>query len=428
MIGAIIGDIAGSRFEWNNTKSKDFDLLHFRCAFTDDSVMTMAVAQALLDCAGAEDGLPAAVVVRMQEFGRKYPYAGYGRRFRAWLESVDPHPYESFGNGAAMRVSPVAYVAHSLEEARFLSDLVTSVTHNHPEGIKGAEAVTEAIYLALHGSTKGQIRKAIRERYYFVDFTLDEIRDSYEFDVSCAGSVPQAIVAFLESESFEDTLRNAVSIGGDSDTIAAIAGSIAEAYYGVPNSLRNSMHGFLDSFQLAVINAFEREYGIMTERSRADAPIEAERFVPAAVLSGNAIEQTERPVSIFETVLGLDDLPEMPVPKRKTSTKKRKKKDADVSLQADGIHAGKSRESVATESEQTEQKPTHTDEPLLWDTELLTSGERTESMPAVEDLFLSEAETVESSLEEKTTEVECRLEETKLARGSGAIKKRKKKQ
>ena len=238
MLGAITGDISGSRFEWDNRKSKDFELLDKNCHPTDDSNMTLAVAQALLQADGDWSKLPELTVASMREFGRKYPH-GYGRRFRAWLASDNPQPYGSWGNGAGMRVSPCAWAASSLEEALRLSDLVTGVTHNHPEGIKGSRAVTAAVWLARQGSGIPEIREYIREYYYPLDFTLDEIRADYEFDSSCQGSVPQAIEAFLESDSFEDAIRNAVSIGGDSDTIAAMAGSIAEAFYGVPDWLKD---------------------------------------------------------------------------------------------------------------------------------------------------------------------------------------------
>ena len=230
MLGALIGDIAGSKFEWNNIKSKDFELLTYRCHPTDDSNMTLAVAKAILDSKGQWDLLSENAVQAMQQIGREYPY-GFGHMFNQWVHADDPHPYNSWGNGAAMRVSPCAWAASSMEEAMLLSDAVTQVTHNHPEGMKGARAITAAIFLARQGKSILEIRDYIHQHYYPLDFTLDQIRTTYEFDVSCQGSVPQAIEAFLESTSFEDAIRNAVSIGGDSDTIAAMAGSIAEAFY-----------------------------------------------------------------------------------------------------------------------------------------------------------------------------------------------------
>ena len=262
MLGAIIGDICGSRFEWHNLKSKEFQLFTGRCHPTDDSNMTLAVALAILRSNGDLKVLPENAVDSMRELGRKYP-RGFGGRFYKWVFSADPKPYGSWGNGSAMRVSPCAWAASSLDEALALSDAVTEVTHNHPEGMKGARAVTTAIFLARQGFSIDVIRDHIEAEYYPLDFTLDEIRPSYEFDVSCQGSVPQAIEAFLESESFEDAIRNAISIGGDSDTVAAITGSIAEAYYGIPRNIRDKALMFLDKTQYDILNAFERVYGNM---------------------------------------------------------------------------------------------------------------------------------------------------------------------
>ena len=228
MFGAIIGDIVGSRFEVYAHKSKQFELLTDECRATDDSMMTIAIAKALMDAEktmqeGSNDSeryyyqvLRETAIQAMQEIGRKYPDRGYGGMFAKWIFSDEPQPYQSFGNGSAMRVSPVAYVAQTEEELRKLSKIVTEVTHNHPEGLKGAEATALAIFMARTGSTKVEISNKISEEYYSLDFTLDEIRDSYTFDATCQGSVPQAIVAFLESTSFEDAIRNAISLGGDS--------------------------------------------------------------------------------------------------------------------------------------------------------------------------------------------------------------------
>lgn len=262
MLGAIIGDIVGSRFEWHNIKTKEFELFTRECRPTDDSVMTLAIAKAILSCNGEDfSGLGEKAVGCMQELGNHYPRAGYGGHFRKWLAQENPQPYNSFGNGAAMRVSPCAYAAGTLDEALQLAKAVTEVTHNHPEGIKGAQATTAAIFLALHGGSIEEIRAHIHENYYPMNFTLDEIRPAYEFDVSCQGSVPQAIMAFLESTSFEDAIRSAISIGGDSDTIAAITGSIAGAYYGIPMSIRLLAMPYLDKFQLDIVYRFENEYG-----------------------------------------------------------------------------------------------------------------------------------------------------------------------
>ena len=261
MLGAIIGDIAGSRFEWNNIKSKEFSFFDPVCRPTDDSVMTLAVARAILACDGDFSNLSDQAILCMRELGRRYPHAGYGGHFRQWLRSPDPKPYQSFGNGSAMRVSPCAYAADTMEDAITLAKAVTEVTHNHLEGVKGAEATTAAIFMALHGSSKEKIRAAIEKDYYELNFTLDQIRPAYTFDVTCQGSVPQAIEAFLESTDFEDAIRCAISIGGDSDTIAAITGSIAEAYYGIPADIRKQTVHYLDKLQIDILNRFEAKYG-----------------------------------------------------------------------------------------------------------------------------------------------------------------------
>ena len=265
MIGAVVGDIAGSIYEFHNIKTRDFTLfadhLGRRARPTDDSVMTLAIARALLDAADNPSALSAAAVRRMQEFGRRYPHAGYGGAFRRWIASEDPQPYKSWGNGAAMRVSACGWAARTLDEALAFSDAVTGVTHNHPEGLKGARAVTAAIFLLRIGTSVDEVLSYIKMNCYPLDFTLDEIRADYEFDVSCQGSVPQALEAFFEADSFESAIRNAVSIGGDSDTIAAIAGSVAEARWGVPDNLRAEALDRLDEFQRKTIQDFEIRFG-----------------------------------------------------------------------------------------------------------------------------------------------------------------------
>jgi type I restriction enzyme M protein len=262
MIGAIVGDIVGSRFEWDNIKTKDFDFLTDRCFFTDDSVMSLAVAKALLECTGADnwDNLSNHAAKTMQDVGRPYPNCGYGGMFSRWMYSDNPAPYNSYGNGAAMRVSACGFAAKTLGEAILLSRKVTEITHNHPEGIKGAEATAVCIYLARKGKDIPEIREYVHQNYYPLDFTLDGIRGSYQYDVTCQGSVPQAITAFLESTSFEDAIRNAISIGGDSDTLAAITGSIAEAHYGVPDAIRKQALTYLDERLLKILTNFENAY------------------------------------------------------------------------------------------------------------------------------------------------------------------------
>jgi len=256
MLGAIIGDIAGSRFEFNNHRSKDFELFSKGCSATDDSIMTLAVAKAILSCNGDWERLGENAVNYMQTIGRKYPGCGFGGMFRKWVFDDDPMPYNSFGNGAAMRVSPCGFIAQSEDEAKLLARKVTEVTHNHPEGLKGAEAAAVAIFLARNGTAKQEIKERM-EKYYALVFTLDGIRESYKFNETCQETVPQAIAAFLESDSFEDAIRNAISIGGDSDTLAAITGGIAEAYYGVPPDLKRKALAYLDQELLDIFTEWE---------------------------------------------------------------------------------------------------------------------------------------------------------------------------
>lgn len=247
LCGAIIGDIAGSRFEFNNIKGKgkSFDLLHPSCKFTDDTVMTCAVAKAIMDSDSNLSTLADFTAKNLRSFGRAYPNRGYGRRFRDWLQEVNPQPYNSCGNGSAMRVSAVGYAAKSLGEALAMAEEVTKVTHNHPEGIKGAQATAACVWMALNGFTQESIGDFIREWFYPIDFTLDEIRDDYKFNELAQDTVPQAIEAFLESTSYEDAINLAITLGGDSDTIAAITGGIAGAYYGVPYDLRLEASAYL---------------------------------------------------------------------------------------------------------------------------------------------------------------------------------------
>ena len=241
MYGAMIGDYVGSIYEWHNIKTKDFPLFQDRCFLTDDSFMTIAVAQACSNWPEHRDLVAFArdVSFEMQRIGNIYPHKGYGGGFRKWLRARHPRPYNSCGNGSAMRVSPCGFVAGSLQEAELLAEASAAPTHNHPEGIKGAKAVAGAIYLAKSGYSKEEIRDYITTYYYPLDRTLDEIRPEYTFQGTCQGTVPESIQAFLESTGFEDAIRNAISLGGDSDTLAAITGSIAEAYYGVPQELRD---------------------------------------------------------------------------------------------------------------------------------------------------------------------------------------------
>lgn len=224
MKGAICGDFIGSAFEFNNRKTKEFELFSKSSRFTDDTVMTIATMEALLE--DVDFG------VAYRKWYKMYPNAGYGAKFEKWAGDPEGRPYNSWGNGSAMRVSPVGCFYHDLETVINIAKKSAIVSHNHSEGIKGAEAAAACVHLALTGKSKDYIRNYVKERFgYFLGFKLDEIRQDYEFDVSCQGSVPQAIVCFLESGDFEDAVRNAISIGGDSDTIACITGGIAEAFY-----------------------------------------------------------------------------------------------------------------------------------------------------------------------------------------------------
>lgn len=258
MIGAIVGDIVGSVYEWNNIKTKEFSFFRRDCFFTDDTVMTFAVYRAIKRYLEDEQNvdLYRTLTESMQHFGREYPNRGYGGLFKVWLASDRPRPYNSFGNGSAMRVSAAGFLARSLEEARMLARASAEVTHNHPEGIKGAVATAEGIFLGRHGASLSDIRSALAA-YYDLDFTLEDIRPHYSFDVSCQGTVPQAVVSFLESNDFEDAVRNAISIGGDSDTLAAVTGSLAEAFYGVPDVIRRQALAFLDEPLREIARSFQ---------------------------------------------------------------------------------------------------------------------------------------------------------------------------
>ena len=277
MIGAIIGDIVGSRFEWNNIKSKDFEFLTYKCFPTDDSIMTLALAQAILVSKPDHSDLGKNAVECMQSVGRNYPDCGYGGGFYKWMFSDDPQPYNSFGNGAAMRVSAAGFAANSIEEAKELSRKITEVTHNHPEGIKGAEATAVAIFMAKTGSSLLEIRDYIDKNYYPMNFNLDGIRATYKFNETCQDTVPQALMAFFESTDFEDAIRNAISIGGDSDTLAAICGGVAEAYYGVPAEIRKHALTFLDQQLLKILTAFENKYPPVMEKKVGDVVVPVER-------------------------------------------------------------------------------------------------------------------------------------------------------
>ena len=268
MLGAIVGDIVGSVYEWDNIKTKDFPLFREDCFFTDDTVMTCAVAEAIMNGGQKDDFIDA-----MKKYGRMYPDAGYGARFNQWLMTDNREPYNSFGNGSAMRVSPCAWVMDATtdelpSEAKRLAQLSSEVTHNHPEGIKGAMATADAIYMCRYffggdgsdnpADIKRRVKEHIEKEYgYDLSKTLDEIRPTYRFNETCQNTVPQAIIAFLESTDFEDAIRNAISLGGDSDTLAAITGSIAEAAYGIPDWIKEKAYTYLDEPLKEVLSRWE---------------------------------------------------------------------------------------------------------------------------------------------------------------------------
>lgn len=262
MYGAILGDIIGSPYEFDRgNKSKDFPLFSRNSKITDDSVMTLAVADAFLSLLPetTDEDIRCQLIQSMQTYGRKYPYAGYGGMFRRWLKDPNPQPYGSYGNGSAMRVSSARWLFDNLETVRHMARLSAEVTHNHPEGIKGAEATASAIFLARTGSTKAEIKTYIEANFHYVlSRTCDEIRPAYRHVESCQETVPEAITAFLEGNSFEDVIRTAVSLGGDCDTLTAIAGSIAEGYYGVPEELKQQCQEKLPEDLRKVLRRFEK--------------------------------------------------------------------------------------------------------------------------------------------------------------------------
>lgn len=261
MFGAILGDIIGSPYEFDmGDKTKNFPLFSKHSHFTDDSVMTIAVADALMESMGqSNDEIKDTLTYSMQRWGRKYPNAGYGGMFYYWLKEKDPKPYNSFGNGSAMRVSSVGWLYDTLEETRRIARLTAEVSHNHPEGIKGAEATASAIFLARTGKSKDEIHDYIVKEFgYDLSRTCDEIRPTFHHVETCRQTVPEAITAFLDGLDFEDVIRTAVSLGGDCDTLTCIAGGIAEAYYGVPNGLREECLKRMPKDMTKVLLDFEK--------------------------------------------------------------------------------------------------------------------------------------------------------------------------
>ena len=265
MIGAIAGDIIGSVYEWQNIKTKQFDLFRPDCFFTDDTVLTVALAESIL--------MQTDYASLMKDYYRCYPGAGYGGLFHQWAQAHDSEPYNSWGNGAAMRISAVGFAFNKLEEVLLRAAEYTAVTHNHTEGIKGAQATAAAIFLARTGSTKADIKQYIAENFHYdLSRSVDEIRPTYRFNESCQGTVPEAIVCFLEATSFEDAIRNAISLGGDSDTLACITGGIAQAHYGVPAAIADRAMSILDKDLRDVTARFMSAYWFVPEEGIDSLP------------------------------------------------------------------------------------------------------------------------------------------------------------
>ena len=303
MYGAILGDMIGAPYEFDRgNKTKDFPLFVEESHFTDDSVMTIAVAEALLDSFGkTDDDIRRALVRSMRRWGRKYPHAGYGARFYRWLYMQDPKPYSSFGNGSAMRVSSAGWLSESLDETRRIARLTAEVTHNHPEGIKGAEATASAIFMARNGSSKEEIKDYISREYgYDLSRTCDEIRPTYHHVESCQKTVPEAVTAFLEGDSFEDVIRTAVSLGGDCDTLTCIAGSIAEAFYGVTIAMEAECKLRMPEDMTAVMERFDVARGRTPEFQ--DTSLDGNYIIEEAIVRFHENSTKENLIAVLESV------------------------------------------------------------------------------------------------------------------------------
>lgn len=306
MYGALLGDMIGAPYEFDRgNKSKEFPLFCENSRFTDDSVMTIAVAEALLDSRFLDDdSIRAALIKSMRKWGKKYPDAGYGRKFLCWLREKEPKPYGSCGNGSAMRVSAAGWLFDTLEETREKARLTAEVTHDHPEGIKGAEATSGAIFLARTGRSKEEIRDYIVQEFgYDLSRTCDQIRPSYYHNESCQKTVPEAITAFLEGTDFEDVIRTAVSLGGDCDTLTCIAGSIAEAFYGVPAILKAECRRRLPEDMAYILGRFD----ISRKHGHDDFPgdtLSGSGIIDGAIDRGCQTGSKENRIGVSDGVLG----------------------------------------------------------------------------------------------------------------------------
>ncbi|MCR4764353.1 MAG: ADP-ribosylglycohydrolase family protein, partial [Lachnospiraceae bacterium] len=304
MIGAILGDMIGAPYEFDRGgKTKDFLLFVRDSQFTDDSVMTVAVAEALMNTMGQpDDKVKMALVQSMQAWGRKYPYAGYGGRFSGWLREMKPKPYGSYGNGSVMRVSAAGWLYPTLEDTQHAARLTAEVTHNHPEGIKGAEATASAIFLARTGHGKDEIRDYITSEFgYDLSRSCDEIRPTYHHVESCQKTVPEAITAFLEGADFEDVIRTAVSLGGDCDTLTCIAGSIAEAFYSIPDEMAAECRKRLPEDMLAVLDRFE-EQRLSAEPEFHDPFLDGNELIEQAISAFHTESTKERLSAVLESI------------------------------------------------------------------------------------------------------------------------------
>lgn len=306
MYGALLGDMIGAPYEFDRgNKSKEFPLFCENSRFTDDSVMTIAVAEALLNSRFLDDdSIRAALIKSMRKWGKKYPDAGYGRKFLCWLREKDPKPYGSCGNGSAMRVSAAGWLFDTLEETREKARLTAEVTHDHPEGIKGAEATSSAIFLARTGRSKEEIRDYIVQEFgYDLSRTCDQIRPSYYHNESCQKTVPEAITAFLEGTDFEDVIRTAVSLGGDCDTLTCIAGSIAEAFYGVPAILKAECRRRLPEDMAYILGRFD----ISRKHGHDDFPgdtLSGSGIIDEAIDRGRQTGSKENRIGVSDGMLG----------------------------------------------------------------------------------------------------------------------------
>ena len=305
MIGAILGDMIGAPYEFDRgDKTKDFPLFSIVSGFTDDSVMTIAVAEALMDSMGkTDDEIKAALTASMRKWGKRYPNAGYGGMFRHWLRDADPEPYGSFGNGSAMRVSSAGWLYDTMEETCHMARLTAEVTHNHPEGIKGAEAVAAAIFMARNGSSKPEIKEHIISEFgYDLSHTCDEIRPGYHHTETCQETVPEAITAFLEGQGFEDVIRTAVSLGGDCDTLACIAGSMAEAFYGVPEKMAEECRRRLPEDMLKVLERFDETAAGCGETEYHDMFLDGNELIKDAINKYHLHSADEELTAVLEAI------------------------------------------------------------------------------------------------------------------------------